>query len=59
MKFKKKRKRTQVIRSNSSSMDDVLNTQQTQIDFSTVILKNQSYKKGNNVKGALCYVEKE
>ena len=53
------KKRTQVIRGNLSSMDDVLNTQQTRSYFSTIFQENQSFIKGNILKGALCYVKKE
>lgn len=59
MNLKLIKKRTQVIRSNSSSMDDVLITQQTQNYYSTIVRKNQSLKKGNIIKGELCYVKKE
>lgn len=59
MNLKLIKKRTQVIRSNSSSMDDVLITQQTQNYYSTIVQKNQSLKKGNIIKGELCYVKKE
>ena len=59
MNIKLIKKRTQVIRSNSSSMDDVLITQQTQNYYSTIVQKNQSLKKGNIIKGELCYVKKE
>ena len=58
MNLKLIRKRTQVIRSNLSSMDDVQNTQQTQKYFSTVIQKNQSLKSKNSFYGGLYSAKK-